>query len=182
MKFLNNFLLTITAVATVAPLLQIANNLGVDLATGVATMMPDLVEVCITNSGHMMNPIGIPLTFRGQTIPEIYDFSIENMIKYVESGIITYDDDGFVRCPHGQHRLYDINSDPLFPLAGDGSWSLNYNVAAEMKRIGFKLENANKMVHIQTLEDPTHSSGLNKGSIRIQSRPINRYVYIFQKP
>ena len=42
---------------------------GVDLAIGVATNMPNLVEVAITNSGHLLNPIMIPQTYKTSTIP-----------------------------------------------------------------------------------------------------------------
>jgi len=44
----------------------IGQSKGVDLAVGVATLMPELVEVSITNSGYMNIPIGVPHTFRGQ--------------------------------------------------------------------------------------------------------------------
>lgn len=133
---------------------------GVDLAIGVATMMPHLVELAITNSGHMLNPMGVAQTYGHHIFQNTCSFRPTQMLRYVPRGWLTMDRDGFVRMPSGQHRFYHINFDPLFPQQKNGGWSINYSVASEMKRIGYQLELANKIVHCQTLEDPTHSSGL----------------------
>lgn len=135
----------------------IGQSKGVDLAIGIATKMPNLVEVAITNSGHLLNPILIPQSFRNHTIPNIMSNFIEEMLEYVELGILVMDDEGYMRNQHGQFQFYHHNFDPLFQQLNDGNWAFSYSVAAEMKRMGYNLNAANKIVHCQTLQDPTHS-------------------------
>ena len=81
--------------------------------------------------------------------------SFADLGKFFERGSLYFDEQGFTRMRGGQHRFYHINFDPLFPEADDGSWSINYDIAARMKQMGHKLEDANKIVHIQPVKDPT---------------------------
>jgi len=90
------------------------------------------------------------------------------MAKFVHRGWLYFDEQGLVRMPSGQHRFFHLNYDPLFPEGDDGSWSIDYSVAAKMKETGHKLENANKIVHIQSVEDPS----LRLGLIRIMKKKL----------
>jgi len=87
--------------------------------------------------------------------------SFADLGKFFERGSLYFDEQGFTRMRGGQHRFYHINFDPLFPEADDGSWSINYDIAARMKEMGHKLDDANKIVHIQPVKDPTLRLGLN---------------------
>ena len=42
---------------------------GVDIAIGVASLFPELISVVITNSGHLMSPIVLPLAKGSNVIP-----------------------------------------------------------------------------------------------------------------
>lgn len=42
---------------------------GVDIALGVASLFPELISVAITNSGHLMSPIVLPLSKGSKVIP-----------------------------------------------------------------------------------------------------------------
>ena len=74
-----------------------------------------------------------------------------------EKELVAFDENGFIRTPHGQFTWYQMDWNPLLPRNEHNEFGFSYDVAQSMKDMGYALHNANKIVHCQTLEDPTHS-------------------------
>ena len=74
----------------------------------------------------------------------------------MENELISFDDNGMVRTPHGQWRWYHHDMKFLFEKKEE-NWIMNYDTAQRMKNEGYDLSKITKIVHCQTLEDPTHS-------------------------
>jgi len=133
---------------------------GVDIAMGVASLFPELISVAITNSGHLMSPIVLPLAKGSDVIPACLKmsdlFNPENMQFLMENELINFDENGMVRTPHGQWRWYHHDMKFLFEK-NEENWIMNYDTAQRMKNEGYDLSKIKKIVHCQTLEDPTHS-------------------------
>ena len=83
-------------------------------------------------------------------------FNSENMEFLMENELINFDENGMVRTPHGQWRWYHHDMKFLFEK-NEENWIMNYDTAQRMKNEGYDLSKITKIVHCQTLEDPTHS-------------------------
>ena len=117
-----------------------------------ACLLPDLVEVCITNSGLLTNPSWLPIVHKGETYAPIsFDISM-----FAGDNPALQDPKNDIVHVRDQFKSYEWKNKLLFSKRTDGEWNFDKNLLLDAKRQGLPLERANKIVHCQTLDDPIY--------------------------
>ena len=127
----------------------IGQSKGAELANAAACLMPNLIELSVTNSKHVANPLLIPVNFQSTVYPAMtVDFSIFSQTNNVSH--IT-----------GIAELLKWRNKPILGGDQEDGWWLDKDVFREALSSGFPMSNANKIVHCQTLADPSHRKSEN---------------------
>ena len=123
---------------------------GIEFAGAAGALLPNLVEVIITNSGLLSNPSWLPNVYYDRTFDHV-GFDMNRLIED------TFDPRKDVLEIREQFSLYSWKDELLFNRNSDLSWSFNKDILKKAVDNGFPLSSANKIVHCQTLADPIHS-------------------------
>ena len=111
-----------------------------------ACLLPNLVEICITNSGLLTNPSWVPLLHKG----ELFDPITIDLSFWLDGNAKPAD----VVDIRDQFQSYGWQNEPFFFKNANGDWEVNKDSIRNAKKNGLPLERANKLVHCQTLDDP----------------------------
>ena len=119
------------------------NFSGSTLAVATASVMPELVEVSVTNSHHIASPLPVPYSYQGRTWENIsFDFS--------KLGTRNLNGKEFVN-----NDLFPLSfNNELIFRKENNEWSYDKDIMRYLIKTGFPLKQANKLVHCQTLDDP----------------------------
>jgi hypothetical protein len=128
----------------------VGHSKGAEFGVALASLMPELVEVSVTSSQFMTNPAALPVTYKGR----VFDAIPFHFQKLIPDGFNPKKD---VLKIKNQCEVYSWKNEMLFNQDANGEWGFNEWVVKDTKADGFPTENANKIVHCQTVSDPLHS-------------------------
>jgi len=137
---------------------------GGDLAHAIGSLLPNLVELVITNSCYVINPIGVDLTYKSLRYPSNWpSYNAETAYKYERENVhYNQDDHGLysfnspIPNGNGYFRMFHYDNNFMF-AAKNGEWVLNRDAFMKSKQAGYPITETNKIVHFQTTADPTQA-------------------------
>ena len=130
---------------------------GGDLAHGIGSLLPDLVELVVTHGCYLVNPLCSDLTYNDQRFPCNWPAQAWN-----DRNLFNMDSDGVIHVttpvPGGDGfcRLFHMENNYMFKIKND-EWMLDKDAFRRSMQVGYPLDQTQKIVHFQTLADPTQA-------------------------
>jgi hypothetical protein len=122
---------------------------GADIALGLASVCPELVELTITQAGSIPAPIACDLSF-GEGVFKKMELPASADSLPLVSHLFTFTDDGFISPTWGTFAVLHGPNDFVFKMDEDSDeWKMNYDEAKIIRENGFPLENIPKIFHFQ---------------------------------
>ena len=122
---------------------------GSDIALGLASVCPELVELTVTQAGSIQAPIACDLSF-GERVFKKMELPASVDSLPLSSHLFTINDDGFISPTWGTFGVLYGPDDFLFKMdENTGDWGINYDEAKKIRENGFPLKNIPKIFHFQ---------------------------------
>jgi len=135
---------------------------GADIALGLASVCPELVELTITQAGSIPAPIACDLSFEKRVFKKMELPASADSLPLV-THLFTFTDDGFISPTWGTFGVLHGPDDFVFKREDNSDeWKINYDEAKKIRENGFPLENIPKIFHFQVCSEKSSLISIKK--------------------